>query len=33
MLPLPMGRVTVFCPPTTCGSGLVTGVQTTGGAN
>ena len=26
-----MGSVTVFCPPTIAGSGLVTGVQTAGG--
>jgi hypothetical protein len=30
-LPLPMGMVTVFCPPTTAGGGLVIGVQTAGG--
>src|ERR1035437_1587149 len=31
LLELSRGRVTVFCPFATLGSGLVTGVQTTGG--
>lgn len=30
-LPLPIGMVIVFCPPTTVGGELVTGVQTAGG--
>ena len=29
--PLPMGIVTAFCPALTCGDGVVTVVQTTGG--
>src|ERR1035437_4285398 len=29
LLVLPMGRVTVFCPPTSAGAGLAAGVQTT----
>ena len=31
LAPLPMGIVTAFCPALTCGDGLVTVVQTTGG--